>query len=128
MCIRDRFFEKIGWGDKVGVQKTKVKVDQKALKRKKAKLVQEKSRTLKPLKKLVEDIEKQIFATEAELEAREKDILPQLNLESQEAKDYFKESGKLQMKLAQDYQSYEELSAKLEAKTQEYDGKISSLT
>ena len=83
------------------------------LKRKRAEIVQKRSKLLKPLKKENDELEAEIMSLEEELEAKNK-RLPDIPLDSPEMKEHFQRTGQIQMKLATHYTRLDEILQAIE--------------
>lgn len=103
------FLEKEGWGETLKKTSTaKNKIDRKELKRKRAGLIQERGKILKPLTKNLEEIEKIILVQEKDLEKLNSTI-SQLAPGSPEYLEAYKPIGMLQIKIADSYEKMDSL-------------------
>lgn len=117
------FLEKEGWGETVVKKEKKSSGDRKENKRKRAELIQERAKLLKPIKKQMETLEAKIIASESELEELNKKI-ESLQLDSSESQDLYQKVGSLQIQIATHYQSLDELIEAQDKITDQFEQKL----
>lgn len=102
------FLEKEGWGEVEVKKERKSAGDRKENKRKRAELIQQRAKLLKPIKKQIEQLESTIMKKEAQLD-EENEKVNNLALDSSENQDIFKTIGSLQIQIATSYEKLDEL-------------------
>ena len=104
----EEFLEKDGWEEDVVKQEKKSKGDRKENKRKRAEVIQQRSKKLKPLKSKVEKIENEIMEKEDFLKTANQEIEEQ-GIDSDRSKALFKEIGSVQIKVVSLYEEMDQL-------------------
>jgi ATP-binding cassette subfamily F protein 3 len=118
------FLEKEGWGELETRKVKKSSGDRKGNKRRRAQLVQERAKKLKPIKQEIEALEAQIMEKEASLE----DLNQELNtLTVEDSQDLFKQVGQLQIQIATHYQRLDELIEQQDRITQNFESQLEEL-
>lgn len=102
------FLEKQGWGEAEVKKEKKSSGDRKENKRRRAELVQERAKKLKPIKTEIDSLENLIMTKESELEEKNQNV-NQLNFDSLESQELFKVIGKLQIDIATSYERLDQL-------------------
>ncbi len=100
------FLEKEGWGEAPVSKVKKSSGDRKEAKRKRALIIQERAKKLKPLKKEIDILEKSIMEDEATLEKANQSVAD-MCLDTEKSQELFKEIGKIQIRIATSYEKLE---------------------
>ncbi len=122
----EEFLEKEGWGEVEAKKSKKSSGDRKENKRKRAQLVQERAKLLKPIKKEIETLEATIIEKEEELEKRNQEI-NHLIVDSTESQEAFQKVGQLQIQIATHYQRMDELIERQDQITEKFDSQLQEL-
>lgn len=124
------FLEKVGWEEEGNSSNNKKGGNSKKdLKRKKAHLVNDRSKKLKPLQNKLSKIESEIMSLEDSLETKNKSVL--IAVEKGEKgiiiEDLYKEIGSIQIQLSQQYEVLQDTSDKIDQVEKEYDELLSEI-
>ena len=121
------FLEKEGWGEPIKTRAKKSSGDRKENKRKRAELIQKRSKELKPIKASIDDLESAIIAKEDELSELNKNI-EELGLDEAQKQGLFQKTGQIQMGLADAFQELDKLIEKQDSVHAKYDEQIDELS
>ncbi|MCJ8275414.1 MAG: hypothetical protein MJK18_01125, partial [Bdellovibrionales bacterium] len=120
------FLEKEGWGEVEVKSEKKSKGDRKENKRKRAEIIQQRSKKLNPIKKRIETLEAEIMEKEESLEQNNKELETQ-TLDSDKTKDLFKVIGQTQIQIATLYEEMDQLINDMDKINEESDSLLNEL-
>lgn len=125
----DEFLEKIGWEDEEPVSKPKKpKVNKQELKKLRSALVLEKSKTLSPIKKEIEDIEAQIVKLEDMLETTKSALVEATNkIDNAKVMELSKSVSKYEKDIEAKFEELTAVQYKLDELTLDFDKKLQEL-
>lgn len=126
----DEFLEKIGWGseDDQKIVKKKTKLSSKDIKRMRAELVVEKSKTLKPLIKQRRELEESVIEAEEKLKKSQDEIIQLVQMEkSQEIQVISKQISELENIIESNFESLEVLEEKISLLKKQYQERLESI-
>lgn len=120
------FLEKEGWGEGPITKTKKSSGDRKEMKRKRALLVQERGKKLKPLKKQIETLEKTIAEDEEALK-KANEAMADVNINSDDSQQLFKEVGQAQIRIASAYEKLDKLMSEHDELSVQFEKQIEEL-
>jgi ATP-binding cassette subfamily F protein 3 len=123
----EEFLEKEGWGEVVARKSKKSSGDRKENKRKRAELIQERAKRLKPIKKEIEELEATIIEKESALESLNESARA-LSVDSSESQDLFRQIGSIQIQIATHYERMDGLIEKQDQISERFDGQLEELS
>ena len=124
----DTFLEKIGWEEEEQSEKPAPKKNKQENKKLRAGLIQEKSKTLTPIKKELDKLEAKIIKIEEELEIDHAALIKASNnLESSDVIDLSKLVAKKEQDIEESFLRLETLHEELDSLTLEFDTKLQEL-
>ena len=121
------FLEKEGWGELAMRKVKKSSGDRKENKRKRALLIQERARLLRPIKKEVDELEKMIMLKEEELDAENQKV-NDLSLDSSQSQEIFRNIGSIQIQIATSYQRLDDLLQRQDEVSKKFDNQLKELS